>query len=290
MNNDKICFIIMPISDSQNYPEGHFTRVYEHLILPAVTLAGFVPLRADDVVKTNYIALDILKQIIESDMVLCDLSSQNPNVLYELGIRQAFNRPVSLIKDKKTKRIFDIQGFRDFEYDENLRVDNVQQSIEKLSETIKSTYSSNSDSINSLISLLSLSPAKIDEKTVISKETELILSSLSGIEKRLSTIESDSESSILSSDRTENYIAHSVQSPNDTEIIPEGVGELLKVNELEQLNKGDSVYHGKFGFGEVLEIILVSPSNRNLKGRVRFNDFGEKTLLLHFAKLRKVID
>lgn len=92
---DKKCFVIMPISDSEDYTSGHFGRVYEHIIKPACELAGFKPIRADDIMTTNYIALDIIKNIIESEMAICDLSSRNPNVLYELGIRQAFNLPVT---------------------------------------------------------------------------------------------------------------------------------------------------------------------------------------------------
>lgn len=173
----------MPISDNSNYPERHFYRVYEHIIIPACENAGFQPIRADDVINTNYIAIDVIRKIIESELVLCDLSSQNPNVLYELGIRQAFNKPVVLIKDKRTKRIFDIQGFRDFEYDETLRVDTVQSEIEKLSDILVSTYEEQNNDINSLVSLLSLSPAKIESKTEISKETKLILNSLSELDE-----------------------------------------------------------------------------------------------------------
>jgi len=127
----------MPISDNEDYPVNHFSRVYEHIIIPACEIAGFEPIRADNIQTTNYIALDIIKNIINADMAICDLSSKNPNVLYELGIRQAFNLPVTLIKDLRTKRIFDIQGFRDVEYDESLRIDTVQDTIEILSETIK---------------------------------------------------------------------------------------------------------------------------------------------------------
>jgi hypothetical protein len=72
--------------------------------------------------NTNFIITDILKQIINSDMCICDLSSRNPNVLYELGLRHSFRLPVTLIRDSKTNRIFDIQGLRDIEYDDNLRV------------------------------------------------------------------------------------------------------------------------------------------------------------------------
>jgi hypothetical protein len=118
----KKCFVIMPISDNTDYPAGHFTRVYEHIIKPACAIAEFEPVRADDIQSTNFIVLDIIKNILESEMAICDLSSKNPNVLYELGIRQAFNYPVTFTKDIKTKRIFDIQGFRDITYDESLRI------------------------------------------------------------------------------------------------------------------------------------------------------------------------
>ena len=42
MSEDKKkCFVIMPISDAEGYDKGHFTRVYEHLVKPAVIEAGF---------------------------------------------------------------------------------------------------------------------------------------------------------------------------------------------------------------------------------------------------------
>ena len=100
-SKQKTCFIIMPISDHPEYAVGHFKRVYEYIIKPACEAEDFKPIRADDVKVTNYIALDIIKQIIECDMAICDLSSRNPNVLYEAGIRQAFNLPITFIKDKK---------------------------------------------------------------------------------------------------------------------------------------------------------------------------------------------
>ena len=85
------CFVIMPISDVDTYDKGHFGRVYEYIIKPACAAAGFRPTRADEVQATNYIVVDILRKILDAEMMICDLSSRNPNVLYELGIRQAFN-------------------------------------------------------------------------------------------------------------------------------------------------------------------------------------------------------
>ena len=172
MEKEKQCFIIMPIGNKEGYKQGHFKRVYTHLIKPAVIKAGFTPLRADDIKTTNHIVIDIIKKIIESEMALCDLSSQNPNVLYELGIRQSFNKPVTLIKDNITSRIFDIQGIRDLEYDSELRIDNVEEHIEMLADLISNTFEDRNEEMNSLVKLLSIEPAKLNENTKISIDTE----------------------------------------------------------------------------------------------------------------------
>lgn len=186
---EKKCFIIMPISDQDGYEKGHFFRVYNHLIKPACEKAGFMPIRADEENKTNYIVIDIIRKILEADIVLCDLSAKNPNVLYELGLRQAFNKKSVLIKDNKTNRIFDIQGLRTIDYDENLRIDEVQVAVNTISRSIKETYESDSDEINSLIQLLSIKPALIPNNLELSKESSLILESLTEISNRLSKLE-----------------------------------------------------------------------------------------------------
>ncbi len=178
----------MPISDQDGYDKGHFNRVYEHLIKPACIKAGFKPIRADEEVKTNYIVVDIIRKILDSEMVLCDLSAKNPNVLYELGLRQAFNRKVVLIKDKKTNRIFDIQGLRTIDYDENLRIDEVNKSIDQLSKTLGETHQSEGE-INSLIQLLSLKPAELPTQINLSQESSLILDTLNDISNRMRKLE-----------------------------------------------------------------------------------------------------
>lgn len=187
--NNKTCFVVMPISDQEGYDKGHFTRVYQHLIIPACEKAGFKPIRADDEVKTNYIVIDIIRKILDSDIVVCDLSAKNANVLYELGIRQAFNKKSVLIKDNRTSRIFDIQGLRTIDYDENLRIDEVQKSIDTIASSLTKTASSLDNEVNSLIQLLSIRPAEITNDIEISKESSLIMKSLNDISSRLNNLE-----------------------------------------------------------------------------------------------------
>lgn len=187
-NNAKTCFVIMPIADMEGYEPGHFSRVYEHLIKPACANAGFEAHRADFVAASNYIIIDILRKILDSDMVICDLSGRNPNVLYELGVRQAFNLPTVLIKDTKTPKIFDIQGLRYTEYNHALRIDEVQKERDRIQLSISET-AANPHDINSMIQLLGVQAAPLPHKVELSNEASVILESLKDISVRISNLE-----------------------------------------------------------------------------------------------------
>ncbi len=184
----KTCFVIMPIADMEGYDSGHFTRVYEYLIVPACANAGYEAHRADVVAASNYIIIDILRKIIDSDLVICDLSGRNPNVLYELGVRQAFNLPTVLIKDTKTSRIFDIQGIRCADYNHSLRIDEVRKEQESIRKAIVETASSSND-VNSMIQLLGIKPAQLPAPVELSNDTSVILDAMKDISARLAELE-----------------------------------------------------------------------------------------------------
>ncbi|MFL6253759.1 MAG: hypothetical protein ACJ74T_01930 [Pyrinomonadaceae bacterium] len=183
------CFVIMPISDHPDYPPDHFSRVYEHIIKPACVKAGFIPDRADDAQHTHVIMMNILQRILDADIVLCDLSTKNPNVLYELGIRQSFDKPVTLIKDDRTSRIFDTGMLSDVEYNADLRVDNVQQAIETIAARLRNTFEKRDEKVNSLIQLMKIRPAAMPEPTTISTETKVILDAINTLGRRVSGLE-----------------------------------------------------------------------------------------------------
>lgn len=88
---EQMCFVVMPISDPDGYVKGHFRHVYQDIIQPACQQAGFKPFRADEVKQSNLIHLDILQRLLEAPMAVCDLSSRNPNVLFELGSVDIFS-------------------------------------------------------------------------------------------------------------------------------------------------------------------------------------------------------
>lgn len=179
------CFIIMPIADTQGYEANHFDRVYKHLIYPACAKANFKAIRADEISNTNFIVLDILRRIVESDIAICDLSSRNPNVMYELGLRQAFNKKTVLIKDEKTLNPFDVQGFRYCSYDSALRIDNAFENVNSIAKALTSTHNADESDVNSIVQLLKIEPAKIGDKTQLSDQNTIILEAIKELSLRI---------------------------------------------------------------------------------------------------------
>ncbi|ENF1409047.1 hypothetical protein ABQI06_004197 [Escherichia coli] len=223
------CFVIMPIADMPNYENGHFNRVYNHLIKPACADAGFKPIRADEVSNSNFIVLDILKRIVECDIAICDLSSRNPNVMYELGLRQAFNKKTVLIKDDKTISPFDVQAFRYCEYDSTMRIDNAQVNAKSISKALTSTFSADENDVNSIVQLLKIQPAQVGEKTILSQENTLILKAIKELQQRITP------QSVLDTPSID-YTLGRYSSPG------ESLAEQLEVCSLQQL-LGNSYSH-----------------------------------------------
>jgi hypothetical protein len=158
--NEKTCFVVMPMSDGGDYPVGHWDLVYDELFVPACAEAGFEVDRADSNKNTALIIADVLRRLHKADMVLCDLSSLRPNVMFELGLRQAFDQPVVLARDERTTRPFDTSQLRDVPYDSSLRVDLVRERIDGLAEALKETYANRATGEFSLVRLLAIGVAQ----------------------------------------------------------------------------------------------------------------------------------
>lgn len=180
------CFVIMPISDPTEleYQNGHFYKIYDQILKPAIIKAGYTPHRADDDKSSDMIHASIIKDIIEAPMAICDLSTRNPNVLFELGIRQAFNKPVVLVQEKGTKAIFDVAGIRTIDYRKNRLYDEVLEDQDAITEAILATKKD--PKFNSLITLVKMEPAKIDKENLT--ENDEIRMMLSGILNELDSI------------------------------------------------------------------------------------------------------
>ena len=148
------CFVIMPLAERDGArPAGYFQEVYESIIKPAVMDAGFT---AETAMRTgsDLIHSTIINELSEADIVLADLTDHNPNVLFELGLRMALNKPVAIIKSDDTGRIFDVDNvLRVLEYDANIWPSTVQKDFAAVSKHLKATWDSR-DSARSYVDVL----------------------------------------------------------------------------------------------------------------------------------------
>jgi nucleoside 2-deoxyribosyltransferase len=101
----KKAFILMPFTESLN-------DVYDFLIKGALVEAGYQVKRADDIKSQSNILEDIVKGIIESDLIVADLTDSNANVYYELGIAHALQKKVVLITQEIEELPFDLKSYR----------------------------------------------------------------------------------------------------------------------------------------------------------------------------------
>ena len=81
------CFVIQPFDDEND-------RRYDEVYEPALEQAGVEPYRVDRDSSVTIVIDAIETQIRESDICLADITTNNPNVWYELGFAFAVGRPV----------------------------------------------------------------------------------------------------------------------------------------------------------------------------------------------------
>lgn len=152
----------MPISTPEESIElylndrDHFKHVLEHLLIPAIEKINMVPV-SPKVKGAEIIHGEIIKNIETSDFLLCDMSTLNPNVFFELGIRTAVDKPASLIKDDVTSKVpFDTSIINYHTYLHALNPWELEDEINKLSEHLKNSFES-PDKDNSLWKIFGLS-------------------------------------------------------------------------------------------------------------------------------------
>lgn len=104
------CFIVCPIGDERSEIRKRSDQIKKYIIDPAVTPLGYETTRADLVDETGQITTQIVTQLLSADLIIADLTGQNPNVFYELAIRHAFGKPFIQIIDKAERIPFDVAG------------------------------------------------------------------------------------------------------------------------------------------------------------------------------------
>lgn len=133
------CGIVMPISAIDGCSTEHWAEVL-NIIKECVSQGGFEPNLVSDADESGIIQKRIIHNLYSNEIVVCDVSGKNPNVMFELGIRLAFDKPTIIIKDDKTDYSFDTSVIEHITYPRDLRFARIVSFKEALKKKIQATY------------------------------------------------------------------------------------------------------------------------------------------------------
>ncbi|WHZ22232.1 MAG: hypothetical protein OJF47_001344 [Nitrospira sp.] len=141
-------FVVMPfgVKPDSHGNEIDFNRIYAELIKPALEAAGLEPFRADKELRAGDIRTDMFQELLIADLVVADLTLNNPNVWYELGVRHALRaRGVVLISGGQVPTAFDLYTDRKLRYsvkDHGPDPTTLEQDKQNLVDMVKATMES----------------------------------------------------------------------------------------------------------------------------------------------------
>jgi hypothetical protein len=111
VSSSDTCFVMMPFADPIG---GYYKSIYE----PAIEKAKLTAIRADaDLYGTGKIIDQIWDGINSARVLVAELTGRNANVLYELGIAHALQKPVVLVCSNESDVPFDLRHVRVIYYE-----------------------------------------------------------------------------------------------------------------------------------------------------------------------------
>jgi tetratricopeptide (TPR) repeat protein len=197
-----ICFVIMGFgkkTDPESKKTFDLNQTYKNIIRPSVIKAGYECVRADEIKDSGLIDKSMYALLMYAELVIADITTYNPNAIYELGVRHAV-RPFStiILKEKESKIPFDLDHNRMFIYShlgEDIGADEASRCQTELVTLINSI--SKSKAIDSPLYefINSIEPPKLPKK-----EYQSIIHELAKQEKHIFAIVEEAKESMDKSD------------------------------------------------------------------------------------------
>jgi len=116
----KSCFVITPIGDASSDVRRAADGVIDNALEPVLSELAYSVDVSHRMSETGSITKQVLVKLLESDLVVCNLTTLNPNVMYELAVRHASRKPVICIAENGTILPFDIQDDRTIFYENDM--------------------------------------------------------------------------------------------------------------------------------------------------------------------------
>lgn len=101
--------------------EQPYDALYTDVIKPVAEEMGLEVYRVDEVYKPGIILQDIIRGLVEAELVIAEITPPNPNVFYELGYGHAMDKTTILLAERGKELPFDVRSHRCIFYDNTIR-------------------------------------------------------------------------------------------------------------------------------------------------------------------------
>lgn len=208
-DNKKKCFIITPIGDENSDIRRKAEGLFEAIIKPVMSELGYEPILPHQMSNPGSITTQVIDKILNSDLVIANLTGLNPNVMYELAVRHAARKPIVCVVENGTKLPFDISQDRVIFYnDEFCRVETLKDEIRQMVESAAKMKIKDIDnpiyrSLHHKVIMEQLSSSEKNDQNVDISINRLLIEQLNRIEQQ---INSNTRYSKRAQDRSYSYL------------------------------------------------------------------------------------
>jgi len=119
-NQMKKCFVITPIGKSDSITRRKIDGLIKEVIRPVVGGLGFEVIVSHEINESGTMTSRIIKEIYNCELVIANLTGNNPNVMYEVALRHASSKPIIHITENISELPFDINDQRTIEYTDDM--------------------------------------------------------------------------------------------------------------------------------------------------------------------------
>lgn len=168
----KKLFVISPIGEEGSNIRNQADKVLKFIIKPVAEELGYEAIRADEEIKSNLISKSVIRNVVESDLVVADMTNHNPNVFYELAIRHTIGKSVIQMIEESGILPFDVSHQRTIKYE--LDLDGVEKAKNTLKEFILSSQEEKVENpVTEVLGLSKISTLESDDIDMNSAVQEL---------------------------------------------------------------------------------------------------------------------
>ena len=112
MKRNKTCFLITPLGELDSITRARANAIAQQVIAPMLHTNALELIRGEAIPEQGNVMVQVVREIVDAAAVFVDLTGLNANVLYELGIADAFRKPVLRIIDDPRRLPFNLRGDR----------------------------------------------------------------------------------------------------------------------------------------------------------------------------------